>query len=288
MKKLKEIILEAEENKVAVGHFNFSNIEGFWAIFNSARKLNLPIIMGLSEGERRFVGARQAVALVRSLREEFDYPVYINADHSYSYNAVKEAIDAQFDAVIFDGTKLSLEENIEMTKKCVKYAKSLNPDILVEGELGYIGSSSKVLDEIPEGAEIKEEDLVKPEEAKEFVSKTGVDLLAPAVGNLHGMLKHAKNPRIAVSLINDIRKEAGVPLVLHGGSGIEDYDFVEAIKAGISIVHINTQLRLTYKNAVIDSFNKQRDEVAPYRLMKPVVETMEKMVEERLRLFNNL
>ena len=103
MKTLKQIIKEADEEKNAVGHFNISNIEGLWAIFNSARELNKPVIIGLSEGERKFIGSRQAVALVKSLREEFDFPIFTNADHCRSFESFKEAIDAGFDAAIFDG-----------------------------------------------------------------------------------------------------------------------------------------------------------------------------------------
>ena len=171
---MREVIKEAEKTKVAVGHFNISNIEGLWGIFRAAQSLKVPVIIGLSEGERDFVGVRQAVALVKSIREEFDYPIFINADHTYSVERVKEAVDAQFDAVIFDGAKLSIEENIAKTKECVAYARSVNPDILVEAELGYIGTSSKLLDEIPEGVSL--EHLTTPEDAKRFVQETGVDL----------------------------------------------------------------------------------------------------------------
>ena len=123
MKNLREIVREAEEKKVAVGHFNISNLEGLHAIFNAARALDVPVVIGVSEGERDFVGVRASVALVKSLREEFQYPIFINADHTYSVERVKEAIDAGFDAVIFDGAKLSLEENIAKTKECVAYAR---------------------------------------------------------------------------------------------------------------------------------------------------------------------
>jgi len=126
MKTLKNIIEEAESKKVAVGHFNIANIEGLWGIFRAAQSLNVPVIIGVSEGERDFVGVKQAVALVKSIRKEFDYPIYINADHSYSFERVKEAVDAGFDAVIFDGAKLPMEENIAITKKCVEYARSVN------------------------------------------------------------------------------------------------------------------------------------------------------------------
>ena len=286
MQSLRKVIKQAGEKKVAIGHFNISNIEGLWGIFKAAKKLDLPVIIGVSEGERKFIGVHQAAALVKSLREEFNYPVFINADHCYSFDSIKEAVDASYDAVIFDGAQMPIEENIKITKQCVGYARSVNPDIVVEGELGYIGISSKLLDEIPEGVSL--EDLTTPEDAQKFVAKTGVDLFSPSVGNIHGMLKHAHNPKLNIDRIREIKKVINIPLVLHGGSGISDKDFTDAIKAGISIVHINTEIRLAYKDAVKLSLQENSDEIAPYKFMRPAVEAVQKVVEKRLKLFNNI
>lgn len=284
---LRECVREAEAKKVAIGHFNISNLEGLWAIFHAAKNLNLPVIIGVSEGERDFVGVRQAVALVRSIREEFNYPIFINADHTYSVERVREAIDAGFDAVIFDGSKLSLEENIKLTKECVAYARSQDHEVLVEGELGYIGTSSKLLDAVPTDVDL-EAGLVKPEVAKEYVQVTGVDLLAPAVGNIHGMLKSGAEPALKIPLVGEIRQACGVSLVLHGGSGNSESDFKAAIANGVAIVHINTELRVAYRDGLKLSLQDNPDEVAPYKLLKPAVTAMEKVVEKKLRLFNNL
>ena len=283
---LKQILEEARENKRAVGHFNISNIEGLWGIFNAAKKLGLPVVIGVSEGERDFVGVRQAVALVKSLREEFDYPIFINADHTYSFERVKEAIDAGFDSVIFDGAKLPMEENIKMTKECVSYARSVSPDTLIEAELGYIGQSSKLLDKVPEGVSLDR--LTTPEDAKKFVEETGVDLFSPSVGNIHGMLKNISNPNLNIERIKEIKEAVGAPLVLHGGSGISDDNFKEAIEAGISLIHINTEIRIAYKEALEKSLAENPDEVAPYRIMKPSVLAVEEKVGQRLRLFNGI
>ncbi|HEC30686.1 MAG TPA: ketose-bisphosphate aldolase [Candidatus Yonathbacteria bacterium] len=286
MKTLKETIAKAEAEGVAIGHFNISNIEGLWGIFNAARELDVSVIIGLSEGERDFVGVKQAVALVKSLREEFNYPIFINADHTYSVERVKEAIDAGFDAVIYDGVKESIEDNIKNTKLCVEYARESGREVLIEAELGYIGTSSKLLDEIPEGASQGEEMLTKPEEAKQFVEETGVDLLSPAVGNMHGMLKGSGNPELNIPRIKEIREVAGVPLVLHGGSGISEGNFKDAIASGISTVHINTEIRVAYRDATKAFLNENPDEIAPYRIMKPAVEAVQAKVLERLKLFS--
>jgi len=285
MQTLRKYIENAQKDKVAIGHFNISNIETLWAIFHAAKSLGLPVIIGLSEGERDFFGAAQAVAMVKSLREEFNYPIFINADHSYSFEKVKEAVDAGFDAVIFDGAQLSLEKNIEETKKCVQYAREVNPEILVEGELGFIGQSSKIIEAMPSG--VSPQTQTKPEDAEYFVRETDVDLFAPSVGNIHGIVKTG-NPQLNIERIKALSQAAKVPLVLHGGSGISDSDFIKAIQAGISIIHINTEIRIAYQRALKLSLQENPEETTPYKIMKPVVKEIQKVVEKRLKLFNNL
>lgn len=281
---LREAILTAESKGTALGHFNISDSHGFWAVIKGARAVGVPVIIGVSEGERDFIGIRQVAAMVKSIREEINYPVYLNADHSYSFERVKEAVDAGFDAVIFDGAKLSFEENAQIAKRCVLYARSVNPEIIVEAELGYIGSGSKMLDALPEGVSL--ENLTTGEEATRFVKETGIDLFAPSVGNIHGMLRNAPEPRLNIERIREIRQMAGVPLVLHGGSGTSDEDFQNAIKAGIGIVHINTEIRVAYHHALKNFLNENPDETAPYKFSKTGVEAMTAVIEKRLKLFS--
>lgn len=287
MKTLKETIQEAEAKKVAIGHFNISNLEGLWGTFQAAQKLDLPVIIGVSEGEREYIGVPQVVALIKSIREEFNYPIYLNADHTYSFDKVKEAIDAGFDSVIFDGAKLGFEENVKATKQCVDYARASGKNVLVEAELGYIGQSSKVLDALPEGVNVSGEGLTTPEQAKEFVTSTGIDLFAPAVGNVHGMMRVGHDPRLDIERIKLIREAAGVPLVLHGGSGTVDEDFVHAIKAGIGVIHISTELRVAFRKSLELTLQANPDEVAPYKYLKETIKAIEKVAEERLKLFNS-
>ncbi len=295
MKNLREYIKEASNKKVAIGHFNVSNLEALHGIYNAVKKLsietgeNIPIIIGVSEGEEKFVGKDEISALVKEMREKNNFPIFLNADHHYSFERVKNALDAGYNSAIIDAVTLSLEENIVLTKKCVEYAKELSKkedrDILIEAELGFIGKSSKLLDEIPEG--VSEKTMTKSEDAKYFVEQTGIDLLAPSVGNIHGMVKGG-NPKLDIERIKKIRETCGVPLVLHGGSGISDEDFKKAIEAGISIIHINTEIRVAYKEALKKSLAENPNEVAPYRFLEGAVEAVEKVVEQRLRLFNNL
>jgi fructose-bisphosphate aldolase class II len=287
MNTLREYIKEAEEKKVAIGHFNISNLEGFHAIYQAAKKLNVPVIIGLSEGEEGFVGREEAVALVQAIRTRDNFPIFLNADHHHSFESVKACIDAGFDSVIIDGTKLSFDENVKITKRCVEYARSVTGatgrDILVEAELGYIGEGSNIKETIPEGAGI----LTKMEDAKKFVEMTGIDLFAPSVGSIHGLIKSGK-PHINAELVAEIRKITGISLVLHGGSGLRDEDFTNAIASGITIVHINTEIRIAYEEGLKKSLADKPDEVVPYKISQPAQDAIEKVVEERLKLFNNI
>ena len=287
MKSLREFISEAEQAKKAIGHFNIASIGQLKAVTTVAKQLELPVIIGVSEGERNFVGVRQAVALIKSFSKN-GLPIFINADHTKSLEKIKEAAEAGYDSILFDASHAPFEENIKQTKQAVEIVKSVNPDILVEGELGYIGSSSKILEELPKNAVISSEDLPKPEAAAQFVKETGIDMLAPAVGNIHGMLKNVANPNLDIKRISEIKKVVGVSLVLHGGSGIKDEDFTAAINAGVSIVHISTEIRAAWRRALDQSLKNKPQEVAPYKIMADVVAAMEKVVEKRLKLFSKI
>ena len=247
MKKLIEVLHEAGSKGVAVGHFNVADLVLLKGVFTAARELNVSVIVGASEGEREFAGTRQLAAVIRSLREEFDFPIFLNADHTHSLAKAQDAVKAGFDSVVFDLSTLPLEENARSTKQAVEALKAINPDVIVEGEIGDIGS----------GSEIHEDDagpdraLTTAEEARQFVAETSVDVLAPAVGNSHGMrkgmVKGNERKHLAIDRIREIKSATGLPLTLHGGSGTADEDLKKAIGAGINIIHINTELRLAWK-----------------------------------------
>ena len=270
----------------SIGHFNISNLEGLHAVYNAAKKLSVPVIIGLSEGEEDFVHKNEAVALIKSIRETDNYPIYLNADHHYSFETAKGAIDAGFDSVIIDAADRSFEENVAVTKKCVEYARSVTAktgrDIIVEAELGFIGSGSSIKDSIPEGAGI----LTEVIDAQKFVEQTGIDMLAPSVGSIHGLIKSGK-PHINTERVREIKNAVDIPLVLHGGSGLRDEDFIEGITAGISIVHINTEIRVAFAEAVKQSLLDHPTETTPYKIMTPVVKAIEEVVTNRLKLFTN-
>jgi fructose-bisphosphate aldolase class II len=287
MFSLRQYIADAQKKGIAIGHFNISTLDGVWAVADAAQALKVPVIIGVSEGERDYVGVKEIAAIVKVMREERGQAIFLNADHTYSFERVKEAIDAGFDAVIYDGAQLSFEENASIAKKCVEYARASGRDVLVEGELGFIGTSSKVLNEIPAGAVVGEAAMTKPEDALAFIQQTGIDMLAPAVGNIHGVVRGG-DPALNTKRVKEISKAVGVPLVLHGASGNSADDIKASVKNGVAIVHVNTELRLAYRSGLVRALSENPDEVAPYKFLKPGKLAMQKVVEEKLKIVNNL
>jgi len=280
MQTLREAVNEYKQKGQAIGHFNFSDSNQLKALIDAARETGLPIIAGLSEGEREYFPFMQARALVE-LYQKQDVPIYLNADHTYTTEKVQRAIAAGVDSVVVDGAKLPVEENIHLLGMCVKYARAAGRDVLVEGELGYIGQASQQLNSLPEG--VSEANLTTPEDAKAFVSATGVDCFAPAVGNIHGMLKSAQEPRLHADRVKAIADAVGIPLVLHGASGNTDEDVVACIKAGVAIVHINTELRVLYRDSLRESLKSE--ETTPYKFLTPAVDAMKDYIVKKQRLF---
>ncbi len=288
MKKLIEVVEEAGNDGVAIGHFNVADLVLLKGVFEAAHELNVPVIVGASEGERQFAGTRQIAAVVQSLREEFGFPIFLNADHTHSLAKALEAVQAGFDSVVFDLSTLPLEENAQSTKQAVEALKSMNPAVVVEGEVGDIGSGSEIHADGPAPDHV----LSTSEEARQFVSETKVDVLAPAVGNSHGMrismVSGEERKHLAIERIREIKSAAGVPLTLHGGSGTADEDLKQAIRAGINIVHINTELRLAWKQRLEAGLGRREDEVVPYKILPSAVAAVRDVVRARLRLFAGL
>ena len=288
MHVLRDVLERAQTNGAAVGHFNVSDFVLLKAVFSSAQELKLPVIVGVSEGERAFVGTRQIAALVRSLREEFDYPIFLNADHTHSLEKAIEAAKAGFDSIVFDLSALPFEENVRKTKAAVEALKTINPAILVEGEIGDIGTGSEIHDEAPDLSR----GLTSPEQAKQYVESTGIDILAPAVGNMHGMLKSmvqgTTKKRLDIPRIAQIKSATGVFMTLHGGSGTDDEDLRKAIAAGINIVHINTELRVAWRRGLEEGLGKHPQEVVPYKILPFAVDSVKQVTSSRLKLVNNV
>jgi fructose-bisphosphate aldolase class II len=287
MQQLRNQLEEAQSNGVAVGHFNISDLTLLKAVYAAAQELKVPVIVGASEGERAFLGVAQIAALVRSLREEQGVPIFLNADHTHSLESAIAAAKAGFDSIVYDLSALPFAENVKQTRQAVEALKSVNPKILVEGEIGNIGTGSEIHDSVPDHSK----DLTTPEEAKQFVESTGVDILAPAVGNTHGMVQSMVQgnvrKRLDLPRIREIKRATKSLLTLHGGSGTEDHDLEEAIAAGINIIHINTELRVAWRRGLEEAFAKNPREVVPYKLLPIAEESVKEVVLARLRLFNH-
>jgi len=287
MQTLRTTLQQAEARGVAVGHFNISDLIALKAVLEAARDLKVPVIVGLSEGERAFVGTHQAAALVKGLREEHDFPIFLNADHTHSLTSAVEAAKAGFDWVVFDASTLPFEENIRQTKAAVETLKALRPGILVEGEIGDIGSGSEIHDAAPD----LRKGLTDPADARRFVKETRVDTLAPAVGNMHGMLKSMvegnTRKHLDIERIRTIKSSSRIFMTLHGGSGTDDNDIREAIAAGITVVHISTEVRLAWRRGLDSALLKQPSEIVPYKILPQAVETVKEVVAAKLALFDS-
>jgi fructose-bisphosphate aldolase, class II len=287
MDVLRNVLEQAQENGVAIGHFNVADLVLLKAAFAAAQELQVPVIVGASEGEREFMGVRQIAVLVRSLRDEFDFPIFLNADHTHSLDKAIKAAKAGFDSIVFDLSALPFQENVRQTKEAVRALKKINPAILVEGEIGDIGTGSEIHDKAPDLAK----GLTSPAEAKQFVESTGIDILAPAVGNMHGMLKSMvqgeTRKHLDIARIAQIKSATRIPVTLHGGSGTDDEDLRKAIAAGINIVHINTELRVAWRRGLEEGLTKNPNEVVLYKVLPFALEAVKQVALSRLKLFNN-
>jgi len=288
MLTLIDVLRQSQKNGVAIGHFNVGDFTILKAVFESARELKVPVIVGASEGERKFLGVRQIGAMVRSLREEFNFPIFLNADHTHSLASAIEAAEAGFDSIVFDLSALSFEENVSQTRAAVEALKAINPAILIEGEIGDIGTGSEIHDVAPDLSK----GLTSPEEAKQYVDATGVDILAPAVGNMHGMIQSMVQGKtkkhLDLARITQIKSATGVLITLHGASGTNDEDLRQAIAAGINIVHINTELRVAWRHGLEEGLAKHPQEVVPYKVLPVAIEAIRRVATSRLKLFNRL
>ena len=286
METLRKILEQADTSGVAIGHFNISDLVTLKAVFESARDVKVAVIVGVSEGERQFMGVCQVSAMVKSLREEYGLPIFLNADHTHSLPSAIEAAKAGFDWIVFDVSTLPFEENVRQTRAAVQALTAVRPDILVEGEIGDIGSGSEIHDATPD----LRKGLTSPAQAKQFVEETGVDTLAPAVGNMHGMLKSMvagdTRKRLDIERIRAIKAKAQIFMTLHGASGTDDKDLREAITAGMTVVHINTEVRLAWRRALDGALAKQPNEIVPYKLLPPVVDAVKQVITARLALFS--
>jgi ketose-bisphosphate aldolase len=251
------------------------------AIVEGAKEAGAPAVMvGTSEGEADFIGMTEAVALVKAMREELNFPIFLNSDHYKSVEKCKAAIDAGYDTILIDTSKLGYEENIAAVQQVVAYAKASGREIPVEGEIGYLRGSS----EIQQKVEISVADYTQPEQAQDFAAKSGVDRLAVVFGNIHGIVTEQEE-KLDVDHFKKIASALPeMAFVLHGASGLKDEDVAAAIKAGISNVHFNTELRVAYAQT-IEKVLTEKHETTPYKYLGPADQAVKELVMKKTHLF---
>ncbi|MCC6404880.1 MAG: class II fructose-bisphosphate aldolase [Candidatus Yanofskybacteria bacterium] len=279
---LRDYFAQAKAERWAIGHFNFATPDVLRAIVEGATHAGAPcVIVGTSEGEAGFLGMREAVALVHAVRAASGFPVFLNADHFKSFVACKEAIDAGYDSVLFDGSRLAYEVNVIETQRVWQYAQTKRGSYMIEAELGHLRGSSEVQTRVA----VSREDYTKPEQAADFVRRTGVERLAPVFGNIHGIVTEQKE-ELDIDHLAAIA--AAVPdtyLVLHGASGLPDAPIADAIRAGITNVHFNTELRVAYQRELKKELVEHPDQTTPYQYLGPAADAVRDVVEAKCRLF---
>lgn len=282
------MLREAHAGHYAVGHFNINNLEWTKAILLTAEQLRSPVILGVSEGAGKYMGGFKVVAaMVKALDESLGItvPVALHLDHG-SYEGVKKCIEAGFTSVMFDGSSLPFEENIAKTKELVALAH--DKGLSIEAEVGAIGGTE---DGITADGEIAD-----PEECAKIVS-LGVDFLAAGIGNIHGIYP-ADWTGLHIDALERIQKATGgIPLVLHGGTGIPDEQIRAAIKGGMSKINVNTDCQLVFAQATIDyckagkadptAANKEKG-YDPRKLLKPGFLAIQEKVKEKMELFGSV
>lgn len=272
----KKMLTNAKTNHYAVPHFNINNLEWTKYILEECNCLNIPVILGVSEGAAKYMGGFIAVSsmvrgMVNSLNIEI--PVCLHLDHGTSFASCKDAIDAGFTSVMIDASKYPLSKNISITKEVVDYAHKF--DVSVEAEVGHIGGSEDNVTSSIENASL--------EDCLELYNNTQIDSLAPALGSVHGLYK--SSPNLDFLTMQKINEALPIPLVLHGGTGIPDDKIREAIKCGISKININTDLQIVWSNAV-RSYLKDNDSVYdPRKIIGSGEEAIKKRIREIVTLF---
>lgn len=275
----KEILLDAQKNGYAVGAFNVNNMEIIQAIIEAAEETKSPVILQASQGGIDYAGIEYVAALAKTAAHNASVPVAIHLDHGTDFDQIISCIRNGFSSVMIDASKYPLEENIEVTKEIIKIAHAVG--VSVEAELGKIGGTE---DHIT--VEEKDATFTDPQEAKDFVERTGVDSLAIAVGTAHGVYKGI--PKIDFDRITEIRNIVDVPLVLHGSSGV-DYDSLrKAVSLGICKINIDTDLRASFTKAIHEFIEENPTVIDPRKLLGPARAAMKEVIKEKMEVFGSV
>lgn len=275
---VKELLTKADQGGYAVGAFNCNNMEIIQAIIAAAEAENAPVIVQASQGAIKYAGLDYIVALVEIAAQKSQVPVALHLDHGTSFTQVIQCIQRGFTSVMFDGSKLPLEENIAITKRIIEIAQIAG--VSTEAELGKIGGTE---DDIT--VSDKEAMMTDPQEAKTFVEQTGVDALAIAIGTAHGQYKF--EPELDFARLKKIKGLVDIPIVLHGSSGVPDKAIAEAISLGVRKVNIDTNIREAFVKGVREVIAAHPKEIDPRKILGPAREEMIAIVREKIRLFGS-
>ncbi|HEY1041534.1 MAG TPA: class II fructose-bisphosphate aldolase [Candidatus Paceibacterota bacterium] len=271
---LKETILNAQKNKRALWHFNVGSYEQWLGIKKAVEQTKDPLIVATSEGESSYISSKVLRALVNDAQSQ-GLPIFLGADHRKSKEAVEEALTGNVDVIVLDASKYGYDDNVQYVKKMSELCKQKNPQILTEGEIGFIGASSEIHEALDENL-IK--NLPGAELINKFIVATGIDLVAPALGTVHGIVAGG-NPMIDIKHMKTICEQVNAPVVLHGGSGLSMETLKEVRHSGVSVIHINTDIRITVKEALKKSVSEIED-LAPYKYLQSVVDAVATKVQE--------
>lgn len=286
--RARHLMQRARRQKFAVGAFNIDNQDILIAIAKSASKLCAPVIVSLSQREIDSIGLDNARDMVDNYREEYGIEMYLNLDHSPTVEAAKAGIDAGFEFIHIDISQpqnnASLDEVIAGTREIVEYAKFTGA--IIEAEPHYFMGDSNYHDEEIDYEKVKET-FSSPEQAKEFVSSTGIDIFAASVGNLHG--KYAVPKKLDLKLLAEIRQAlpASIGISLHGGSGTSEYYFKEASQLGVVKININSDMRVAFRQNLEKVLVENPNEYAVIKLMPEVYAAVSKVVESKIRCFGS-
>lgn len=282
----RELFARSRRDKFAVGAFNVDNQETLIAVANAAKKLNAPVLVEVSADETKMIGLRNLRCLVDNYKHELGIEMYINLDHSPSVEAAKAGIDAGFEFIHIDVSQANHEatdeEIIAATREVVDYARRTGA--LVESEPHYFGGGSNLHTEDIDYDEIRKT-FSTPEGSKAFVEATGVDTFAAAIGNLHG--KYPVPKQLDIPLLEKVRAAIDCNISLHGGSDTPDHFYQEAVAAGISKVNINSDMRVAYRLALEKVLKDNPDQYAVIKLMGPVIEAVQAIVEHKIEMFGS-
>ena len=270
------LLQRAKKEGYAVGAFNANNMEIVQAIIETAEEEKAPVILQASQGAIQYAGVDYIAAIVKIAAEKATVPVSLHLDHGLDFEQNVQCIRAGFSSVMFDGSKLPLQENIAVARRVCEVAHIVG--VSVEGELGQIPKSGENVTR-----EQLEKMMANPQETEEFVKKTGVDALAIAVGNVHGM--KTQEAKIDIPRIEKIRKLTDIPLVLHGASGIPDESVKKAIKAGICKINIDTEIRKAFVRGITTVLKESPNEIDPRKILGKAKIEMKEAVREKIRLF---